>query len=495
MSDEIKDGTTEANEPVDTEQVETEIAQPRESELDSLATALKGLREVVSASQERKNNDGILSEDREKIEKAQADVLALRKQMDELQNARTMRKGEFELADAPAHTYSNVQMKSMIKAEAAEGSDIQQIQRANDDLYIGMKLLGVDSPEQSPVLKQYIESNYPAYSKGMGVGAGAGLGTEWIPTDFSNQLVRDVRLQLRVAALHPRFNMPTNPYTFPVEGADIDAYLVSEQTGDNADIASSGANRVPADTPGTSNLTFTAKKLGVRSIVSSEITEDSIIPIIPYVREKIALAMANAQEETTINGDVVATTLNIDGNTTATDRRHAYDGYRKAIEQAGTTSDASGGLTLTKVRKLRTDMGKWGIDIGQLCYVVGINVYNQLLSLEQVITIDKFGPRATILNGQLGSLDGIPILVSEFVYENLDASGLNAGSGATSQMILVRRDAFRYADRRQITLESMRRIETDQQVMVSLQRLDFKSMYTPSSSNTVAAAAVGITLT
>lgn len=502
MSDEIKDGATDANETVGT--VETDIAQPRETEADGLAAAIKSLGEVVSAATGRKNSDGFLSEDREKIERAHAEVASLRKQLDEIQNSRTMRRAEFEVSSTKATPYNRAQFKALMKADAAPGSDVEQIQRANDEMYIGMKLLGVNDPNHAPALKQYISEMYPAYAKGMGTGdAGSGevLGTgsnndgeQWIPNDFSNQLVRDIRMQLRVAALHPRFNMPTNPYTFPVEGSDIDAYLVSEQTADNAELTP--GNRVTAQTPGTGNLTFSAKKLGVRSVVSTEVTEDSIVPIIPYVREKIARAMAEAQEEATVNGDTRTTVANIDGLTAGTesDRRHAYNGYRYAAIQAGTTSDASGGLTLAKVRKLRTDMGKWGIDVSQLAYVVGINAYNQLLGLNEVVTLDKFGPRATIFNGQLGSLDGIPIIVSEHVSETLDADGLNSGTGSATEILLVRRDAFRYGDRRQITMEAMRRIETDQQVMVSLQRLDFKPMYTPSATNTIVAAGVGITL-
>lgn len=496
MSDETKK-EVESKEAT-SEEVKTDLATGP-SEVDKLAQATKELRELVEAAQSRKNHDGVLSEDREKLERAQAELLAMRKQVDTLVNEKTIRRGEFDTREVEARTYTPQQMKQLMKIDVAEGSDISELQKANDDLYIGMKLLNISNPAEAPLLVEAIKAQYPVYAKTTGMGiASSGAGLAWVPTDFSSQLIRDVRLQLRVAALHTRFNMPTNPYTFPVEGTDMNAYLVSEVIEDEGDIASSGGYRVPSATSVVSNLTFNAKKLGVRSIVSTEITEDSIVPIIPYIREKIAGALAIGQEEAVINGDtVVSATIgvgaiaNIDGNAVANDRRHAFNGYRKHAWTAGTTSDATA-MTLGTIRKLRTDMGKWGVDNNQLAYVVPINVFNQMLSLGEVTTMEKFGTRATILNGQLGSIDGIPIIVSEYVPTDLVGTGLGSGTGSLTEMLLVRRDGFRFGDRRQITLESMKRIETDQWVLVSLQRLDFKALY--STSTPLVAAGVSIAL-
>ena len=92
----------------------------------------------------------------------------------------------------------------------------------------------------------------------------------------------------------------------------------------------------------------------------------------------------------------------------------------------------------------------------------------------------------------MGSIDGIPILISEFVAEDLDVVGENDGDGSTTQILCVRTDAMRFGDRRGITLKSREQIETDQNVVVALQRLDFQAVQ--STSDPIVAAGVGVAL-
>ena len=46
-------------------------------------------------------------------------------------------------------------------------------------------------------------------------------------------------------------------------------------------------------------------------------------------------------------------------------------------------------------------------------YVCDINTFIRSLSVDNFRTLDKFGPQATVLTGQLGSVEGIPVIVSE----------------------------------------------------------------------------------
>jgi HK97 family phage major capsid protein len=445
------------------------------SEFDSLAKELKTLREAVEQAKTRVKDGKTASEDLEKQEKIQEEVTKLRAELDRVQNEkRISRKGQFDV-DIQTTRFTPGQVKALQFVDAPSGSEIEELQNANDDLYMGMKLLGINNPFESKVLREHCQNTYPTYYKAMSTDSGAEQGFEWIPTGFSNQLVNLVRVELRVAALHDRFNMPTNPFVLPVEGADISAYVVSEATGDNDAVSTD--TWVPADTPKTANRVFSAKKVGVRTVVSTEITEDSIIAILPYVRDKIAIALAEAQENVVINGHAT-TSGHIDNITSATNQATAWDGYRRTSGIAGTTSDIGGALDVNDLRSMRAKMKKYGINVNRLSWVVGINGYNAMLrNIPDVQTLDKFGPRATILTGQLAALDGIPIIVSEFIKEDLNSSGLLSGTGSKTETILVRRDTWRFGDRRPITLKSREVIETDQNVIVALQRLDFKGLF------------------
>lgn len=462
-----------------------DTAQSSTSELEKLLKAVHDL----SKHNEKVGPQPSRSEDIEKMERMTQELSALQKTVDQIVNRQAIsRKGEFsEDVHITAPTYTSGQLKSLVKvARPAPNSDIEQIQKGNDDLYIAMTALNVRDPRQSKALMDYTQGQYPALYKAMSTG-GSATGAEWIPTGFSSTLVDLVRLELRVAALHDRFMMPTNPYTFPVEGVDLTAYKVAENTGD--DDAGTPATWIPASTPGTANLTFTAKKIGVRSVISTETTEDAVIAALPYVRGKIIQGLANAQENMVINGDV-RTSGAIDGVTVGTDQRTTFDGYRRFSQAVGLTTNISG-FTLADIRGLRTKMGKYGVNNNQLAFVVSVTGYNKLLSLSEVITIDKIGPKATILSGQLGMLDGIPIIVSEYVSDTLDLNGLNAGTSSKTEVILVRRDLFWFGDRREVTLKSRDIIETDQTALVALQRLDFKPLF-PSSNSANKLVSIGV---
>lgn len=471
---------TESTEVTKADEKPATSAPSRASELEMLMKTVSTLTEEVRRAGKHATSEGPRSEDREKMERMSADVEKLQKSLDTVLNQRNTRKAEFDVSEIETPSLAPSQIKTMIKSRVApEGSIVDEIQRANDDTYIAMKAMRLSSPKDSERLMDYLKGNYPAYYKAMQTTTGQGVGEHWIPTGFSSRLIEDVRLTLRVANLHDRFNMPTNPYTFPVEGADISAYKVGENTGD--DDAGTPATWIPAATPTTSNLTFSAKKIGVRVVTSNEFIEDSIIAALPYMRSRIVLSLGEAQENILINGDVRVDGTGVDGLTAgqSSDQRTAWNGYRRFCVDNGNVVDAAG-LTLADIRAVRTKMGKYGVNNSQLALVTGINAYNQLLSLDQVITIDKFGPRATILSGQIGAIDGIPIIISEFVRENYGA-GLT-GSGSTTAMFLVRRDLFWFGDRRDIQIKGREVIETDQNVLVALQRLDFKPLLTPSST-------------
>ena len=50
--------------------------------------------------------------------------------------------------------------------------------------------------------------------------------------------------------------------------------------------------------------------------------------------------------------------------------------------------------------------------MNNLLFIAPSNVYNKMLALQEVITMDKFGPNATIVAGVLAKAFGIDILVA-----------------------------------------------------------------------------------
>lgn len=321
------------------------------------------------------------------------------------------------------------------------------------------------------------DSTVSKVEKAMGTGE-TGYGLEWIPTQFSPQLIDRVRLELKVAALHGRVPMPTNPYKAPVVAADASAYLSPENVSDTK-------TYLTPSKAGTTNITFTAKKLTCRIIVSDELTEDSIVPILPFIQNQAVGALAAAQEDATINGDTaIGTASAIDYDMQQSDDannpRAAWNGYRKLVNADSTVKVDLGTFNISNLRLLRQKMGKYGVNPGQLAWVVSVAAYNKMLSLPEVMTLDKYGPQATLLQGELGRLDNIPIIVSEYVRQDLDATGVNSstpGNNIKTIALLVFRPGFMYGDRRQVTVRSKEDWETEQTIIASSQRLDFEVIF------------------
>jgi hypothetical protein len=88
------------------------------------------------------------------------------------------------------------------------------------------------------------------------------------------------------------------------------------------------------------------------------------------------------------------------------------------------------------------------------------------------------GPLATVLNGALAAFDGIPIVISEYMRDDVAATGFNtmAGPNTFSRIALVNRTRFYWAVRRPIRVKAVMdpTPPADQWLIASWWRGDFK---------------------
>jgi len=258
--------------------------------------------------------------------------------------------------------------------------------------------------------------------------------------------------------------MPTKTYTLPVEGKDPSAYLAFENT------------QITASDATTANVVLDAVTIASRQLFSAELTEDSIVPILPRLQAQIARAIARGIENAILNGDTATPHMDADV-TDADDVRRAWVGYRKkALADSDANVDCST-LNAEALVAIKKAMGAYALDPRECAWVVGVSGINQLLLLRDaagnpvVTTVDKYGAQATLLTGELGRLFGIPIVVSALVREDLNASGFYDGETKTKTVLfLVNRRAWVLGDRRRVTLETDKDIATQQVTLVATWR-------------------------
>lgn len=296
----------------------------------------------------------------------------------------------------------------------------------------------------------------------------AAEGGTWVPTGIGATLHEKVRAAGKIAPLFSRIDLPTNPWKWPIDGADATAYRVAEPISDTATAPA-------ASTPGTVAATFDAEIFGARALFSKSLEADSAIAILPYVNMKLVRAFVDGEERAILDGDTDGTHQDSDVGASTTDIRTAWDGLRKkAIAQTVVTATTT---TAANLALLRGGMGKWGVNPADLVYLVGVSAFYDLVSDANLLTVDKMGPQATILNGQVGSVFGIPVIVSEWVREDLNASGVYDGITTTKTYNLcVNRQEWAMGQRMALDVEVDDSIyrETFQRVLVAFMREDYQ---------------------
>lgn len=366
-----------------------------------------------------------------------------------------------------------------------EVAKVKQLKEDVDICILTEKILGI------PVKKQkYFENNLSMTLKAFGIESGDN-GFEWIPTMVSESYIDEFNLERKVAGLFTEVKMPSNPYKWPVMSNGAIARKVGQ---------ASATGKQVFNTENT--ILFDAEKLAGRYELPEELSEDSAPDVIKVIRQELMEGQEKAMEIAILEGDnsgslhhfsqlpdVPVGTL-ISAVTDSPEL--VFKGIRKRLIAATVAKSGvnCGAATIseTELSAARGKMGKFGVDPSQLAVITGPMVYNQMVgNLEDVRTLDKYGPQATVLTGELAKYDGAPIIVSEYLREDLGAAGVNTATPADNikgSIIFVNRKRWFTGLRRavQYKVES-NKTELDVLDMVSFSRRAFQATLKEDGSN------------
>ena len=300
---------------------------------------------------------------------------------------------------------------------------------------------------------------------------GAGVGDEWVPTELARDIVDKVRLASKVRAMFPTIDMPSDTYRIPKITADPTVYFVSQE---NTAVQA-------ASNPSTAYMELDAKKIMCEVDFSGELTEDSVVPLVPMLKQNIANALAEAEEDVIVNGDTAATqNQNINRSANAYDVTRALVGLRRTVYDgaAAYKVDASGGL-LAGMRSLRAAVGEYGVNPTKLVWIMSPKHYLAVLTDSSFLTMDKLGEKATVLTGQLGAIDGIPVIMSSKLRD-CDGDGIvqtDPALNTKSQGVLTYRPGVYVGYRRRVKIEMDRDVQKDMNLLVCSIRLALALAY------------------
>ena len=300
----------------------------------------------------------------------------------------------------------------------------------------------------------------------------AGRGDEIVPTGMASRLWDDVHQETRVASLFNRIDMPTNPFDIPLQLGDVNWYPGTENTA------------TAESTTKTAKQTLTAYELVAEVPWSLTLDEDAVFAVLPEVRRTLVRNAAEVIDDVLLNADrTAANGINADGATLQTStagKAHflmGFDGllHLPLVDNTGQGVSQADDISSAAYLNLLKKLGKYGLSQSETVFVTDVATFTSSLGLAAVETVDKLGPKATILSGQLASIYGHPLVVSGQM-RLADADGKVTSGGNTydrGRLLAVNTGQWRVGFRRNLMIETERNIQKRQNVMVVSMRLGF----------------------
>ena len=365
---------------------------------------------------------------------------------------------------------------------------VKALQELSDDIHIAHGILAHSKAAQnyggmkSLGLYPEWEQSYGEFAKAMDT-ATAGEGLEWVPdAGMSAEMQYAVELEARVYTLFPPFEMPQGTFKWPLRTNVGQAYRAIENT--NLD----SLTKAKKSEIGTGNILFDAEDIMARVGWSGQLDARSVVAMLPEIKKALHVAHANAKDRGCIDGQITAVIDTGDSPAANSwDVRNLWDGIRyytsagvnNKLVDLGSAWNVEG---LNSVRKL---LGKAGMKPAECAWLPGISEWYNLLTIKdsagaQVVMTQERYPQATLVTGQLGTLYGIPIVPTEFIREDLNASGIYDGVTETKTVLpIIHKKSWKFGSFGPFTVRSSDEIhmESFTTVIVTHEACDFQSMF------------------
>jgi HK97 family phage major capsid protein len=307
----------------------------------------------------------------------------------------------------------------------------------------------------------------------------AGVGSTFIPDLLLPELRKKLYVPTALEAAFPSFNMPGKECKFPFSTGAVAPFLKNAATW----------SAITAMDDTTSQISATAQSFGARITADEDTVADSVVPALDYFRDSLTVALQAGVESCILNGDT--TDAHADLHTTASprlwseggrwntgsvastaaDHRRAFIGLRAAAFDASTGRDAST-MTYADILETRSSLDNGYQAASDLLMIVSPIVMTKwLLQLTETKSLDVFGPNAGILNGSIGKLGGMDIIVSGAMTDDLSASGVYDGSVTTKTgYVICHRPSWLMGNYKPQTIDIDREITKGQIEIVGTRR-------------------------
>jgi HK97 family phage major capsid protein len=279
-----------------------------------------------------------------------------------------------------------------------------------------------------------------------------------IATEVSSQIEKEIQRELRLAQAFREITINSQAQVLPIQ---TDTNLASWQSGAATTPNLENKTQVAGNTYQPSQVVLKAYRLISSTLMDNHIDEEVLINLMPMLVESVARAHARAVDDALLNHVATGGSDAFDGLVKLAGN-NIFDTSVSAAALATTSVDAADFLSARKL------MGKYGMMPEELVYVVSQKRYYDLIADAGFADITDVGSDvATKITGQVGSIFGTPVIVSD----NFPAEADNACVG-----LAVNVRNFAIPRLRGVNVEQDYEVMNQRNVVVATQSLGFNQL-------------------
>lgn len=262
--------------------------------------------------------------------------------------------------------------------------------------------------------------------------------------EVSTNMEAEIRRRLVMAPLFRNISMQTNVMTFPLNPEAGDAQWMANTVWGTT--TSAGNTVVHA----LKEVTLNAYKVATNEYVAYEEEEDSLIVLLPVIRDAMVRRVARSVDKAFLLG--------------AGTGADPVKGIATYDATSAVNATNTGVVTVANLVSLRRDLGAWGLEPRDVTYVVSTDVYYDLLQDTTFQTMDKVGAAATLLTGQVGQIGSSPVLVSSMFPTK---AGGTTTATTNYAALAVATGNFLVGNQRGLRFDTQDLVETQRRVLVA----------------------------
>ena len=284
-------------------------------------------------------------------------------------------------------------------------------------------------------------------------------GAPGIAQGVSTAIEKEIMLELRLAQAFREITINSATQVLPIQTDALPATWGSNTiTGGNL----TNRPQIDANQYNANQVILKATRLVSTTFMDNDIDEQVLVNLMPMLVEGVARAHARAVDDAILNGT--------SGGTQGFDGLEALAGSVKldVLELSGSANDDTA-VTAQEFLNARKMMGKYGINPGDLAYIVSQKRYYDLIADPGFADITDVGSDiATKITGSVGAIFGTPVIISD-ALEGDGTAGNTIGYAVNVRNFVIPR-------LRGVSIEQDYEVLNQRNIIVASQSLGFNQL-------------------